>query len=215
MGLGLQGLGFGVKSRGSWRGGVPGKCLFPPALMGGANRLFQLPGFVPQAAGFRRARVQIKVRKKDDLIPNGGQEVALRWVQGAQPFLSLSLSVSLSLSLYPSLCFSLSLCLSLSLKTLPRRPPCMRPSPPRHSLSQVAVHLQGSLVSTRFCRYKAALHPHGAYKVYGLEKWRRPLALANLRNVPQKWQAPPWKVTSCRWTQRSLLHREVREIREE
>jgi hypothetical protein len=30
----------------------------------GANRLFYLPCFVPEAAGFRRAQVRIKVLKK-------------------------------------------------------------------------------------------------------------------------------------------------------
>ena len=36
----------------------------PPALRGGANRRFQLPRFVPQVAGLRRAPVQIKELKK-------------------------------------------------------------------------------------------------------------------------------------------------------
>ena len=40
----------------------------------------------------------------------------------------------------------------------------------------------------------------------GLKKWRRHLAVANLRTVPQKWPAPPWEVAgSFRWTQRLNL----------
>jgi len=41
-----------------------GRPLSEPALRGGANRLSRLPWFVPQAAGFRRAPVQIKDLKK-------------------------------------------------------------------------------------------------------------------------------------------------------
>ena len=36
----------------------------PPALRAGANRLFQLPGFVPRVAGFWRAPVQIRDVKR-------------------------------------------------------------------------------------------------------------------------------------------------------
>ena len=39
-----------------------------------------------------------------------------------------------------------------------------------------------------------------------LEKCRRPLPVANLRTLPQKWPPPPWKVAgSCRWTPRLNL----------
>ena len=38
---------------------------------GGANRLFRLPRFIPQAAGFRRAPVQIKAIEHDDLDHGG------------------------------------------------------------------------------------------------------------------------------------------------
>ena len=37
--------------------------------------------------------------------------------------------------------------------------------------------------------------PHGTFDE--LKNWRRPLTVANLRALPQKWPAPSWKVAGC------------------
>ena len=51
------------------------------ALGGGSNRLFQLPRFVPQAAGFRRAPVPIKGTESGALV---GSEVLRVREEGAE-----------------------------------------------------------------------------------------------------------------------------------